>query len=102
MTLKEACKKVITQNESLGFHPEIFIFQTKRCEAKNLELVISDLVRNKNTEEEIVEAIKKYGDVTTVEDKICEEKGGFGLPDDVIAESKRRKEVFDWYRKLKK
>jgi hypothetical protein len=102
MTLKNAVKKVISQNYSLGYHPEIFIVITKNGEAENLELLISDLVKNKNTEEEVVNAIKRYGEVLTVEDFIDNDEYDFGLPQDVLEEAKRRKKVYNWYRKFKK
>lgn len=98
--LREGVKRVIDQNQSLGYHPEIFIFQTKNGESDNLELVISDLIKSKSSEESIVEAIKKYGHVLSIEDLIVEDENGFGLPDDVIMEAKKRKQVFDWHRDL--
>lgn len=98
--LRDVVKRVISQNKSLGYHPEIIIFQTKNGEAENLELVISDLVKNKNTEESIIETIKKYGQVLTIEDLIVESKNRFGLPEDVITEASRRKVIFDWWRSL--
>lgn len=98
--LKDGVKQVIDQNQSLGYHPEIFIFQTKNGESDNLELVISDLIKSKSSEESIVEAIKKYGHILSIEDLIVEDENGFGLPADIIMEAKKRKEIFNWYRDL--
>jgi len=45
-TLKQAVKEVIRQNELLGFHPEIFIYQTKRGEAPDLDYRIGIFVES--------------------------------------------------------
>ena len=96
--LKEAVKRVIDQNHLAGYHPEIFIFQTKNGEAQNLEEIISDLIRSKTSEEAVVEAIGNYGEVLTIEDLIIKDERCFNLPTDVVLEAKRRAEVYNWYR----
>ena len=102
MTLKEAVKEVISQNNSVRFHPEIFIFQTKAGEAEDLELKVSDLIRNPNTETEVVDAIRRYGDVLSIEELVVKDENGFGLPDDVLRESKNRTKRFIFEKKYKK
>jgi len=100
MTLKEACKKVIGQNKSMGCHPEIFIFQTKGCGAIDLNYKVSNLVKSQTAFNAVIEAIEKYGDILTIEDLIVENEDGFGLPQDIINKAKQNAEAFEWRRNL--
>ena len=80
MTLREAVKKVIEENNSIGLHPIIFIFQVKNGEARDLENIVSNLIRNKDTEDEMVKAINRHGKrVLTIEDLVVEDKENFNL-----------------------
>lgn len=98
MTLKEATKKVIEQNESKGYHPEIFIFQTKRGEVEDLSFRISNFIQSKTAIDAVLKAIEKYGDILTIEDLVTKDKNGFGLPSDVIDRAKQNAKGFEWKR----
>ena len=99
MTIKEACKKVIIQNESQGYHPEIFIFQTKRCEATDLDYRLSNLVKSQTAIDAVGDAIRKYGKILTIEDLIVEDMEGFGLSEDIRNKAEENVKGYDWLRK---
>lgn len=98
MTLKEAVKEVIRQNKSIGYLPSRFISITQGGNADNLGEVVKNLVLKAELLEELEKAIKKYGDVLTIEDLISNEKGSFNMPDKVKIESMARSE---WFKKIK-
>lgn len=99
-TLKQAVKEVIKQNESKGYHPEIFIFQTKSGEVLDLEYRVCSLVKSPSAIDAVIKAIEKYGDILTIEDYIIKNKNNFGLPQDIIHKAKQNVEGFEWKRKF--
>lgn len=102
MNLKEAVKKVITQNISIGYTPNRFISITKNGDAENLGEIISNLVLKKELLEELERAIEKYGNVLTIEDMIVREQDYFGLSEHVVTQAKARSEWFDKLRDIYK
>lgn len=100
LTLKQAVKEVIRQNELLGFHPEIFIFQTKRGEASDLDYRVSNFIKSQSAIDAVIKAIEKYGGVLTIEDLIVKNETGFGLPQNIIHKAKQNAEGFEWKRKF--
>jgi len=99
-TLKQAVKEVIEQNESLGYHPEIFIFQTKRGEAPDLDYRVGNLVESEKAIDAVVKAIEKHGNILTIEDLIIKDENNFGLPQNIIYKAKQNVEGFEWKRNL--
>jgi transposase len=102
MTLREAVIKVIEQNELMGYHPEIFIFQAKRGEAKDLSWRVGNFVMSETAMEAVLGAIEKYGDILTIEDLIVEDRDSFGLPQETIVKAKENFEsgilkTIQWY-----
>ncbi|MCK5320615.1 hypothetical protein KAJ61_04455 [Candidatus Parcubacteria bacterium] len=99
-TLKQAIKEVIKQNESKGYHPEIFIFQTKKGEAFDLNYKVGNFVTSQTAIDAVLKAIKKYGDILTIEDLIVKNENGFGLPQKIIDKAKQNAEGFEWKREF--
>jgi len=97
-TLKQAVKEVIRQNELLGYHPEIFIFQTKRGEAPDLDYRVGNFVKSQTAIDAVLKAIEEYGDILTIEDLIVKNKNGFALPQDIVYKAKQNAEGFEWKR----
>ena len=98
MTLKEAVKKVIEQNISIGFHPEIFIVHLENGEAPDLSDKVSRLVFNQNAIDSVSNAIRRYGEVLTIEDLIIEDVEGFGLSKEVIDKARENVGGYKWLR----
>jgi len=99
MTLREACNKVIAQNESLGYHPEIFIFQTKRGEVVDLEYRVKNFIKSKKAIDFVQNAIKKYGKILTIEDLIVKDVEGLGFSEEIRNKAKENTIGFNWLRK---
>jgi hypothetical protein len=100
-TLQEAVQEVIRQNKSLGYHPEIFIYQMGggNLNDDDLRVPVYNLVLNENAYKAVMDAIIRYGDILTIEDLIVESEDGFGLPQEAINQAQQNEEAYDWQRK---
>ena len=93
MTLKEAVKMVIKQNQDVGYNPSIFIEKTKNGEIENLEEVIADFVLDKNLDYFLVQKLEEHkGNLLLIEDLIIWHD--FNLSDAVIEGAQNRVEKF--------
>jgi len=48
----------------------------------------------------VIRAIKKYGNILTIEDLVIKNENGFGLSQEIIYKAKQNAEIFEWERKF--
>ena len=94
ITLSEAVELVIRQNRSIDYRPIRFENMTERGKAIDLADIIGHLVLKAELLETLKIAIKRYGDVLTIEDLIANKNNDFGLPGQVLTLAKARSQWF--------
>ncbi len=93
--LSAAVRKVIGQNQSIGYPPNRFLVMTQDGMAEDLTEQCEKLVRSQQAYAQIWEAIRKFPTLLTLEDEIVRSPDGLGLSAEVVELARERVNEFD-------
>jgi len=92
--LRNAVKRVIDQNLSIGYRPSRFIGATEDGRAPHIVEICEHLLTNSATLEHIEHAVKTFKNLLTLEDEVTQNPTGFGLSEAARESAQKRVEYF--------
>ena len=93
--LREAVRKVISDNKATGYNPIRFIQITGNGDVPELLPVCRQLLKSDTAFEALDEALQKHGSLLTIEDYVMRWGQQLGFDDEYVEIAKASSETFD-------